>query len=75
MLHVSDEAVLDVDRLHIDAANMDLIGRMEGPNSSARATSSNREVSWGRPFWRNTNDDKTEQTYRQRMPRLQIFDA
>jgi flavin reductase (DIM6/NTAB) family NADH-FMN oxidoreductase RutF len=30
MLHVRDEAVLDSDRLHIDAANMDLIGRMEG---------------------------------------------
>jgi flavin reductase (DIM6/NTAB) family NADH-FMN oxidoreductase RutF len=30
MLHVRDEAVLDADRLHIDAANMDLIGRMEG---------------------------------------------
>jgi flavin reductase (DIM6/NTAB) family NADH-FMN oxidoreductase RutF len=30
MLHVRDEAVLDADRLHIDAENMDLIGRMEG---------------------------------------------
>lgn len=30
MLHIRDEAVLDLDRLHIDAANMDLIGRMEG---------------------------------------------
>lgn len=30
MLHVRDEAVLDADRLYIDAANMDLIGRMEG---------------------------------------------
>jgi flavin reductase (DIM6/NTAB) family NADH-FMN oxidoreductase RutF len=30
MLHVRDEAVLDADRLHIDAANLDLIGRMEG---------------------------------------------
>jgi flavin reductase (DIM6/NTAB) family NADH-FMN oxidoreductase RutF len=30
MLHVRDEAVLDPERLHIDAANMDLIGRMEG---------------------------------------------
>ena len=30
MLHVRDEAMLDTDRLHIDAANMDLIGRMEG---------------------------------------------
>jgi hypothetical protein len=30
MLHVRDEAMLDADRLHIDAANMDLIGRMEG---------------------------------------------
>src|SRR5215813_6260128 len=30
MLHVRDEAVLDADRLHINAANMDLIGRMEG---------------------------------------------
>jgi flavin reductase (DIM6/NTAB) family NADH-FMN oxidoreductase RutF len=30
MLHLRDEAVLDADRLHIDAANMDLIGRMEG---------------------------------------------
>ena len=30
MLHIRDEAVLDPDRLHIDAANMDLIGRMEG---------------------------------------------
>ena len=30
MLHVRDEAVLDTDRLHIDASNMDLIGRMEG---------------------------------------------
>jgi flavin reductase (DIM6/NTAB) family NADH-FMN oxidoreductase RutF len=30
MLHVRDEAVLDAERLHIDAANMDLIGRMEG---------------------------------------------
>jgi flavin reductase (DIM6/NTAB) family NADH-FMN oxidoreductase RutF len=30
MLHVRDEAVLDADRLHIDATNMDLIGRMEG---------------------------------------------
>jgi flavin reductase (DIM6/NTAB) family NADH-FMN oxidoreductase RutF len=30
MLHVRDEAVLDAGRLHIDAANMDLIGRMEG---------------------------------------------
>jgi flavin reductase (DIM6/NTAB) family NADH-FMN oxidoreductase RutF len=30
MLHVRDEAVLNPDRLHIDAANMDLIGRMEG---------------------------------------------
>jgi flavin reductase (DIM6/NTAB) family NADH-FMN oxidoreductase RutF len=30
MLHVRDEAVRDADRLHIDAANMDLIGRMEG---------------------------------------------
>lgn len=30
MLHVRDEAVLDADRLHIDAVSMDLIGRMEG---------------------------------------------
>ena len=30
MLHVRDEAMLDADRLHIDAANLDLIGRMEG---------------------------------------------
>ena len=30
MLHVRDEAVLDAGRLHIDATNMDLIGRMEG---------------------------------------------
>jgi flavin reductase (DIM6/NTAB) family NADH-FMN oxidoreductase RutF len=30
MLHVRGEAVLNPDRLHIDAANMDLIGRMEG---------------------------------------------
>ncbi|GAB2874927.1 flavin reductase family protein [Paraburkholderia jirisanensis] len=30
MLHVRDEAMLDAERLHIDAANMDLIGRMEG---------------------------------------------
>jgi flavin reductase (DIM6/NTAB) family NADH-FMN oxidoreductase RutF len=30
MLHVRDEAVLDADRLYIDATNMDLIGRMEG---------------------------------------------
>jgi flavin reductase (DIM6/NTAB) family NADH-FMN oxidoreductase RutF len=30
MLHLRDEAMLDADRLHIDAANMDLIGRMEG---------------------------------------------
>ncbi len=30
MLHVRDEAVLDVDRFYIDADNMDLIGRMEG---------------------------------------------
>jgi flavin reductase (DIM6/NTAB) family NADH-FMN oxidoreductase RutF len=30
MLHVRDEAMLDAGRLHIDAANMDLIGRMEG---------------------------------------------
>ena len=30
MLHVRDEAMLDPDRHHIDAANMDLIGRMEG---------------------------------------------
>jgi flavin reductase (DIM6/NTAB) family NADH-FMN oxidoreductase RutF len=30
MLHVRDEAVFDADRLHIDADNMDLIGRMEG---------------------------------------------
>ena len=29
MLHVRDEAMLDADR-HIDAANLDLIGRMEG---------------------------------------------
>ena len=30
MLHVRDEAVLDPARLHIDAAELDLIGRMEG---------------------------------------------
>ena len=30
MLHVRDEAVLDADRLYMDADNMDLIGRMEG---------------------------------------------
>ncbi|EJN15940.1 conserved protein of DIM6/NTAB family [Bradyrhizobium sp. YR681] len=30
MLHVRDEAVLDADRLYIDAAKLDLIGRMEG---------------------------------------------
>jgi flavin reductase (DIM6/NTAB) family NADH-FMN oxidoreductase RutF len=30
MLHVRDEAVLDAGRLHIDATNMDLVGRMEG---------------------------------------------
>lgn len=30
MLHVRDEAVLDPDRLYIDADKMDLIGRMEG---------------------------------------------
>jgi flavin reductase (DIM6/NTAB) family NADH-FMN oxidoreductase RutF len=30
MLHVRDEAVLDVERLYIDAAKLDLIGRMEG---------------------------------------------
>ena len=30
MLHIRDEAVLDADRLHIDAVNPDLIGRMEG---------------------------------------------
>jgi flavin reductase (DIM6/NTAB) family NADH-FMN oxidoreductase RutF len=30
MLHIRDEAVLDAERLHINAANMDLIGRMEG---------------------------------------------
>jgi flavin reductase (DIM6/NTAB) family NADH-FMN oxidoreductase RutF len=30
MLHVRDEAVLDLERLHIDAAKLDLIGRMEG---------------------------------------------
>ena len=29
MLHVRDEAVLDADRLYMDADNMDLIGRME----------------------------------------------
>jgi flavin reductase (DIM6/NTAB) family NADH-FMN oxidoreductase RutF len=30
MLHVRDDAVLDADGLYIDAAKMDLIGRMEG---------------------------------------------
>jgi flavin reductase (DIM6/NTAB) family NADH-FMN oxidoreductase RutF len=30
MLHVRDEAVLDPERLHVDAARLDLIGRMEG---------------------------------------------
>jgi len=30
MLHVRDEAVLDADRLYIDAGKLDLIGRMEG---------------------------------------------
>jgi flavin reductase (DIM6/NTAB) family NADH-FMN oxidoreductase RutF len=30
MLHVRDEALIDPERLHIDAANLDLIGRMEG---------------------------------------------
>lgn len=30
MLHVRDEAVLDPDRLYIDAGKLDLIGRMEG---------------------------------------------
>jgi flavin reductase (DIM6/NTAB) family NADH-FMN oxidoreductase RutF len=30
MLHVRDEAVLNADRFHLDAGNMDLIGRMEG---------------------------------------------
>ena len=30
MLHVRDEAVLDKDRPRLDAANMDLVGRMEG---------------------------------------------
>jgi flavin reductase (DIM6/NTAB) family NADH-FMN oxidoreductase RutF len=30
MLHVRDEAVLDAERLYIDAAKLDLIGRMEG---------------------------------------------
>jgi flavin reductase (DIM6/NTAB) family NADH-FMN oxidoreductase RutF len=30
MLHVRDEAVLDPERLYIDAGKLDLIGRMEG---------------------------------------------
>jgi flavin reductase (DIM6/NTAB) family NADH-FMN oxidoreductase RutF len=30
LLHVADEAILDPERLHIDAAKLDLIGRMEG---------------------------------------------
>jgi flavin reductase (DIM6/NTAB) family NADH-FMN oxidoreductase RutF len=30
MLHVRDDAVLDSERLYIDAAKLDLIGRMEG---------------------------------------------
>jgi flavin reductase (DIM6/NTAB) family NADH-FMN oxidoreductase RutF len=30
ILHVSDEAVLDPERLYVDAAKLDLIGRMEG---------------------------------------------
>lgn len=30
MLHVRDEAVLDAERLYVDAAKLDLIGRMEG---------------------------------------------
>jgi flavin reductase (DIM6/NTAB) family NADH-FMN oxidoreductase RutF len=30
MLHVRDEAVLDPERLHVDAARLDLVGRMEG---------------------------------------------
>ena len=36
MLHVRDEAVLDADRLHIDAAKMDRIGRMEGAQYARR---------------------------------------
>lgn len=30
MMHIRDEAVTDADRLHIDTAELDLIGRMEG---------------------------------------------
>lgn len=30
ILHVRDEALIDPERLHVDAANLDLIGRMEG---------------------------------------------
>jgi hypothetical protein len=29
-LHVQDEVVLDPERLHVDAAAFDLVGRMEG---------------------------------------------
>jgi flavin reductase (DIM6/NTAB) family NADH-FMN oxidoreductase RutF len=38
MVHVKDEAVIDSTRLYIDAAQLDLIGRMEG-NWYARTTS------------------------------------
>jgi flavin reductase (DIM6/NTAB) family NADH-FMN oxidoreductase RutF len=31
ILHIGDEAVLDPERLYVDAAKLDLIGRMEGP--------------------------------------------
>ena len=38
LVHVKDEAVIDSTRLYIDAAQLDLIGRMEG-NWYARTTS------------------------------------
>ncbi|MBQ8106971.1 MAG: hypothetical protein IJ127_29375 [Afipia sp.] len=31
MVHVRDEAVIDAERLYVDANKLDLIGRMEGP--------------------------------------------
>lgn len=30
IVHVSDEAVIDAGRQHVDASKLDLIGRMEG---------------------------------------------
>lgn len=56
-LHIADEAVLDRDRCHVDAARLRLIGRMESPGAYIRATDRFHMDTPSLQAWRSTSTD------------------